>query len=418
MAPADHTVTGPAPTAPAILAEPPRGRTQRLWSLLALERNTRAVVGAMFCMALGENLWRRFLPKYLEALGAPIVAIGVYGSVEDALDGLYQYPGGWTSDRWGRRRALLVFVALAAVGYVIIAAAPAWPIVFVGLLFIMCWTSMASPTLFAVVGDALPAGRRSVGFSVQAILRRVPVLVAPALGGGLIGLIGLRAGVRAGLVASVALALVTLAVVRRMRLDRPAAVVPAGVRTVWRSLPVPLRRLLLSDIFIRTCEGMVDVFLVIYAVNVVGIGAPAFGGLIGIQTATVILCSLPAAHLADRLGRKPFVIATFVAFACFPLAVVAATSLAGLAAAFVVGGLREIGEPARKAFILDLVRPELRARGVGLYYLLRSLAIAPAATVGGLLWQSSPTLPFLMAGAIGFVGVLLFTLTVDERHAG
>lgn len=411
-------MTGPAQAAPAILAEPPRGRAQRLWSLLALERNTLAVVGAMFCMALGENLWRRFLPKYLEALGAPIVAIGVYGSVEDALDGLYQYPGGRASDRWGRRRALLVFVALAAVGYVVLAAAPAWPVVFVGLLFIMCWTSMASPTLFAVVGDALPAGRRSVGFSVQAILRRVPILVAPALGGALIGLIGLRAGVRAGLVASVALALVTLAVVRRMRLDRPAAAVPADVRTVWRSLPVPLRRLLLSDIFIRTCEGMVDVFLVIYAVNVVGIGAPAFGGLIGIQTATVILCSLPAAHLADRLGRKPFVIATFVAFACFPLAVVAATSLAGLAAAFVVGGLREIGEPARKALILDLIRPELRARGVGLYYLLRSLAIAPAATAGGLLWQSSPTLPFLLAGAIGFVGVLVFTLTVEERHAG
>ncbi|MFL5493047.1 MAG: MFS transporter [Gemmatimonadales bacterium] len=386
--------------------------------LLALERNTLAVVAAMFLMALGENLWRRFLPKYLEALGAPIVAIGAYGSVEDALDGLYQYPGGWASDRYGRRHALLLFVTLAAIGYVVIAAAPAWPVVFVGLLFIMAWTSMASPTLFAVVGDALPVGQRSVGFSVQAILRRVPVLVAPALGGTLIAVAGVRAGVRAGLMTSVVLALVTLAVVRRMRLDRPAAPAPADIRVVWRSLPGPLRRLLVSDICIRTCDAMVDVFLVLYAVNVVGISAPVFGSLIGVQMATVILCSLPAAHLADRLGRKPFVIATFVAFASFPLAVVAAHSVPGLVAAFVVGGLREIGEPARKALILDLVRPDLRARGVGLYYLLRSLAIAPAATVGGLLWKLSPTVPFLMAGAIGGLGVLLFTLTVDERHAG
>jgi hypothetical protein len=98
--------------------------------------------------------------------------------------------------------------------------------------------------------------------------------------------------------------------------------------------------------------------------------------------------------------------------------VVAASSAAGLLAAFVVGGLREIGEPARKALILDLVPAEVRGRGVGLYYLLRSLAIAPAATAGGLLWQISPTLPFLVAGAIGLVGVLFFTLTVDERHAG
>jgi MFS family permease len=418
MGPTPDPVTEPAPTvSESALAVPP-GRLGRVRRLLALERNPLAVVGAMFLMALGENLWRRFLPKYLEALGAPILAIGAYGSVEDALDGLYQYPGGWASDRYGRRHALLLFVALAAVGYVVIAAAPAWPVVFVGLLFIMCWTSMASPTLFAVVGDALPAGRRSVGFSVQAILRRLPILVAPALGGTLIAVVGIRAGVRAGLVASVALALVTLAVVWRMRLDRPTAPAHGDISAVWRSLPTPLRRLLVSDICIRTCDAMVDVFLVLYAVNVVHISAPAFGGLIGVQTATVILCSLPAAHLADRVGRKPFVIATFVAFASFPLAVVAASSLAGLAAAFVVGGLREIGEPARKALILDLVRPDLRARGVGLYYLLRSLAIAPAATVGGFLWKVSPTVPFLMAGAIGGVGVLLFTLTVDERHAG
>jgi MFS family permease len=406
---------GPAPDA---VAPARSGRLGRVRQLLALERNTLAVVVAMFLMALGENLWRRFLPKYLEALGAPIVAIGAYGSVEDALDGLYQYPGGWASDRYGRRRALLLFVVLAAIGYVVIAAAPAWPVVFVGLLFIMAWTSMASPTLFAVVGDALPTGRRSVGFSVQAILRRVPILVAPALGGAVIAGVGIRAGVRAGLMTSVALSLVTIAVVRHMRLDRPAAPTPADIRVVWRSLPGPLRRLLVSDICIRTCDAMVDVFLVLYAVNVIGIGPPVFGSLVGIQMATVILCSLPAAHLADRLGRKPFVIATFVAFASFPLAVVAARSVWGLVAAFVVGGLREIGEPARKALILDLVRPELRARGVGLYYLLRSLAIAPAATVGGLLWQVSPRVPFLMAGAIGGLGVLLFTLTVDERHAG
>ena len=109
------------------------GRLGRVRQLLALERNTLAVVAAMFLMALGENLWRRFLPKYLEALGAPILAIGAYGSVEDALDGLYQYPGGWMSDHYGRRRALLLFVTLAAVGYIIIAGAPAWAGVIVGL---------------------------------------------------------------------------------------------------------------------------------------------------------------------------------------------------------------------------------------------------------------------------------------------
>ena len=415
MDPADGTEQ-PNPASPGAASRPPR--LARVAVALGLERNTTAVVGAMFLMALGENLWRRFIPKFLEALGAPVVAIGAYGSLEDLLDGLYQYPGGWVGDRYGRRQALLLFVSLAAVGYVVVAAATAWPVVLVGIVFVMCWTSMASPTLFAVVGDALPRERRAVGFSVQAILRRIPILAAPTIGGLVIAAYGVLVGVRMGLLVSVVLACMTLLVVRRMRLERRGSSGSGGIAEIWRSLPGPLRRLLLSDVFIRTCEGMVDVFLVLYAVNVIGIGAPAFGVLIAVQTATVIICSLPASRLADRLGRKPFVVATFIAFTCFPLAVVAAHSFAGLLAAFVVGGLREIGEPARKALILEFVPPDVRARGVGLYYLIRSMAIAPAATIGGLLWKTAPGLPFVVAGGIGLVGTALFALTVDERHAG
>jgi MFS family permease len=405
-------------SAEAFAAPAHPARLGRVASALGLERNTTAVVGAMFLMALGESLWRRFLPKYLEALGAPVLAIGAYGSTEDLLDGLYQYPGGWVADHRGRRRALLLFVSLAAAGYLVVASAPAWPVVILGIVLVMAWTSMASPTLFAVVGDSLPRERRAVGFSVQAILRRVPILVAPVAGGGLIAAYGVVAGVRVGLAVSIALAGATLLVVRRMRLDPVVTHHATGMADVWRSLPGPLRRLLLSDVFIRTCEALVDVFLVLYAVNVVGIGAPAFGLLIGVQAATVLVCSLPASRLADRWGKKPFVVATFVAFSCFPLAVVAAHSFAGLVLAFIVGGLREIGEPARKALILEFVRPDVRARGVGLYYLIRCVAIAPAATIGGLLWRTAPELPFVLAGGIGLMGTALFTLTVDERYAG
>lgn len=97
--------------------------------------------------------------------------------------------------------------------------------------------------------------------------------------------------------------------------------------------------------------------------------------------------------------------------------VVTASSIAGLALTFVVGGLREIGEPARKALIVDRSEPHLRARSVGLYYLIRSLAITPAAFVGGLLWDVAARAPFYVAGAIGAAGTLLFALTVDEDEA-
>lgn len=390
----------------------------RLAEGLALEPNVVAVSAAMFLLGLGENLWRRFLPKYLEALGAPVVAIGLFGTTEDLLDGVYQYPGGWIADRHGRRRALVLFVILAAAGYAIYRAAPAWPAMFVGILFVSAWSSMASPALFAVVGDALPNERRTMGFTVQAILKRVPIAVAPTLGGLLIAARGVRGGVRTGLLVSLALAATTLAIVARVRLPVIRSDAAVGIRGVWATFPRPLRWLLASDIFVRTCEGMVDVFLVLYAINVVGITAPQFGALVAVQMVTAMLAYAPGASIADRTGRKPFVTATFLAFAAFPVAVVLARDFAWLVAAFVVGGLRELGEPARKALILSMAAPALRARTVGLYYLVRSLAIAPAAFVGGLLWNVRPGLPFVLAGLIGLAGAGVFVVTVDERYAG
>jgi MFS family permease len=389
----------------------------RLVDALGLEHNIVAVSVAMFLLALGENLWKRFLPKYLQMLGVPVAAIGLFGTCEDFLDGLYQYPGGWIADRYGRRRALLLFVTLATLGYVLYWLAPSWPFVFVGLAFVMAWSSMASPTLFAVVGDALPKGRRALGFTVQSILRRVPIAIAPILGGLAIAAYGLQSGIHLGLAVTVVLSIVTLGVVSRVNIPVTPDPAPTHIVAVWRSLPTPLRWLLTSDIFIRTCEGLVDVFLVLYAINVIGISAPAYGVLVAVQMTTAIVSYIPVARFADRMGRKPFVMATFVAFAFFPVSVVLARDFATLVAAFVVGGLREIGEPARKALIVDLAAPSLRARSVGLYYLIRSLTIAPAAFIGGLLWEVTPALPFWMAGLIGLVGVVVFAMTVEERYA-
>jgi MFS family permease len=373
-----------------------------------LDRRISIMAGAVFLMTLGEELWKRFIPKYLESVGAPVLAIGGYGSMRDLLDGLAQYPGGWLADRFGRRAGLLLFITVAVAGYVLMAGATSWGLVLVGLVLAMAWSSMASPALFAVIGDALPPEHRTLGFSVQSILRRVPIVVAPFLGGLLMVRHGVSGAVRLGLVVSIGLSFVTLALVWRLQLQllRPAKA--SNIADVWGSLPGSLRRLLLSDILVRACEALADVFLVLYALNIIGITAPEFGVLVGIQMITAILGYLPGARLAQRTGPKPLVVATFLAFALFPIAVVSAHSFGALVPAFVIGGLREIGEPARKALIVDSARPDLRARTVGLYYLIRSLSIAPAATVGGLLWQAKPALPFLFAGAFGALGALLF----------
>jgi MFS family permease len=92
-----------------------------------------AASSAVFLLGLGEELWKKFLPKYLESLGASALVVGLFGTGEDFFDALYQYPGGWIADHWGRRQAFLIFLSAACVGYCIYLFSPSWPFLFVGL---------------------------------------------------------------------------------------------------------------------------------------------------------------------------------------------------------------------------------------------------------------------------------------------
>jgi MFS family permease len=255
-----------------------------------------------------------------------------------------------------------------------------------------------------------------MGFTIQSILKRVPIVIAPIVGGTLIASLGLVKGVHVGLLITLALAGVTIVLVLKLRTpDQPPHSI--NIRGVWRSFHGVLKRLLISDIIIRTCEGMTGVLAILYVTNIHGFGVAAYGTLIAIQMITSILVYIPAGRIADRIGRKPFVILTFLSFALFPVAIVFASNFAWLIVAYVIGGLREIGEPSRKAMILDLSHDNIRARSVGLYYLVRSLSITPAAAIGGLLWKVAPQVPFVTAGVIGLVGTAVFIMTVEERYA-
>jgi MFS family permease len=397
------------------LKDSPSFRT-RLADYLSLERNVSIASAAIFILGLGEELWKKFLPKYLEALGASTPIIGFFGTAEDFFDAIYQYPGGWLADHFGRRRAFLLLVTAAAAGYVVYLFSPSWPFLLVGLGLVMAWQSMASPAIFAVIGDSLPRERRAMGFTLQSILKRVPVVVAPVAGGALIARLGIIKGIHTSLLITVILAGVTLLLVRKITLTAKATGT-TNIRGVWRTFHSVLQRLLVSDVIIRTCEGMTGVLTILYVTNVQHFTVATFGTLIAIQMVTSILVYIPAGKIADRIGRKPFVIATFLSFALFPLAIIYASNFAWLILAFIVGGLREIGEPARKAMIVDFAQEGMRARSVGLYYLVRSLSITPAAAIGGLLWKIAPEVPFITAGIIGLIGTVVFALTVEERYA-
>jgi MFS family permease len=388
--------------------------TQSFRRSLGLHRNVAVLAASLFGLALGEELWQAYVPVYLTALGASGVLVGLFGSLKDLLDSIYQYPGGWLADRVGRRRALLFFTSLAMVGYIVYAIATAWPLVFVGLFGVMAWKSGAFPTTFAVIGDSLPRERRAVAFAVQSVLVRVPRVVGAPIGGLLIASLGTVGGFHVALIATIVLAAVVLGgqwYGFEESMPPAAAEEYSNLRTIVRALPTSLKRLLTADCIVRIGEGIAASFIVLFVMTRLHYSAREYGMLYAAQQTIAILFYLPAGRLSEFTGRRPLVLLTFVFFAAFPLAVRLASTFPALLAAFVIGGLKEFGEPARKSLIVDLAPQHLRGRAVGVYYGIRNLLVVPAGLIGGLLWQRSPALPLEAAAVVGAIGTVAFAMS-------
>ncbi|MEP6994327.1 MAG: MFS transporter [Acidobacteriota bacterium] len=372
-------------------------------------RRATALALALFVFGFGEELWFRYLPEYLRTLGASAFALGLFGTLKDLLDAAYAYPGGRISDRLGSRDALILFGALSTAGFAVLWLWQTIAGVFVGLLLVMAWASLGLPATFSLVGEELEGSRRVVGFTVQAILKRVPIVLAPPIGGLMLERFGIAGGMRIGFAVSIALAVgMLLGLARALRgrageteTPRPALASARRVR-----LRPALRQLLIADCLVRLCEGLPDVFLVVWAVEILHVSPAQFGVLVSVLMMTAIASYIPAAALAGRAEKKPFVLMTYVFFTAYPLAVLASKTFGQLIAAYAMGGLREIGEPARKALIVDLSDRDARGRTVGLYYAIRGFAVAGAAVIGGALWTIRPFWTFVAAAVLGLAGTL------------
>ncbi len=409
---------------------------RRLIEFLGLKRNMAALLAMVVLVGLGEKMAERFLPLYLVALGGGAFSVGLLNGLDNLLSALYSFPGGYASDRLGYKRALLLFNLIAMAGFIVVIIFPYWEAVILGSILFISWTAISLPATMDMVSNVLPKNKRTMGVSLHSFVRRIPMALGPVIGGALIGAYGENKGIRLAFIAALLLAAAALALQQKFIQDnRQAKNETGGKRANGFSLLSPaLRSLLLSDILIRFCEQIPYAFVVIWCVTINKVTPLQFGLLTTIEMVTAMLVYIPVAYLADRSTKKPFVAITFFNFTIFPLVLLVSRSFWMMALAFVVRGLKEFGEPTRKALIMDLAPEDRKAGTFGFYYLVRDIVVSVAAFGGALLWDPSATqkiveilgfgtslLPFferiaspqtnlLVASAFGLAGTLYFIL--------
>ncbi len=396
---------------------------RRLVEFLALRRNTALLLVALVLAGTGEKLWLGFAPKYLETLGAGVFVIGLFDALQTLLGAIYAYPGGWMTDKWGQRRALLLFNAISLGGYLLVLVWQHWLALVIGAFLFLAWSAFSLPATFSVVATSLQRHQHTMGIGVQSLVRRVPMMLGPLIGGWLVTQHGWVDGVQYALLLCIGLSSLT-ALFQWFMFDPDGATTQTSTAAgmsfsrVVRSFTPALRELLVSDILIRFCERIPYAFVILWAMDHGGLSAQQFGYLVAIEMITAILCYVPVAHLADKYGRQPFVLATFVFFTLFPVSLMWANNFGWLALAFAVRGLKEFGEPARKALIIGEAAPELRARTYGAYYLIRDCVVTTGSFLGAWLWSLSPLANFVGAAVCGALGTIWFWQFVCRRRGG
>ena len=432
-----------------------------LGQFLALERDVVVLSVAMFAFSLGFQMTSRYVPRYMSVLGAGAVAIGLFGTFGNLVSAVYPYPGGALSDRIGSRLALTLFGLASTVGFLVwlfaesfgTVTVPAvgttvelagyrvvvgWlepaviPVgIFLGLVFAQAWKSFGLGATFAIVKQAVAPDQLATGFASTETFRRLAFLLGPLLAAGVLTVFAFETGFRIILAVAAGFGF-GATLLQHVLYDASEDTLGKsfdGASTViedLRSMPAPLRPLLVGDTLVRFANGMVYVFFVIVVTEFLEVGATVpvvgrlspdayFGVLLAVEMAVALLVMVPVSRLSRRVGLKPVVAVGFAVYAVFPvLLIYAPPNAAVLAALFAFSGLRFAGLPAHKALVVGPAEAGSGGRVTGTYYLLRNVVVIPSAAIGGAIYAFSPPAAFGTATVVGCVGVALFVAFGEE----
>jgi MFS family permease len=369
-----------------------------------------------------------FESRYIEALKAPPVVIGLMGSVGAAMLSLVRIPGAYIADKYGRKQITVTMTFSIALSYLFYIFAPDWRFVLVGMI-ISNLSLIYQPALQAIHADSVPAEKRGMGFAASNVLPNIPTIIAPALAGFLVETQELVPGMRVVytivLFCFMAAALVRLFFLKetiqdpkkiRLREMKEAFKESLGaIGEAWRSMSTSLKFLTAAYLVSAFEEPMFRWFTALYVNDIIGIGNFDWGFINTVSTAVTIVLGFPLGKLVDKIARKKAVILSYVIFMPASVFFIFSRSFVQLLVVFVVfavGGCLIM--PAYSALEADMIPREKRGRIMGTIGTLNVMATVPASALAGFLYSLDPVYPFVFSIVLGIAVSLIILFAVKE----
>ena len=371
--------------------------------------NIKVLLASYVLAGFASGLYYSFEPKYILALGATPLIIGLMNSVGSLVKAAVIIPGSVVADTYGRRRIIVFFTFLSGSSLLFYALAPDWRVIFVGTVIFSIYR-VYLPALSAIEADSIPEDRRGEGFSLINLAPGLAAGLSPPIAGYIIGRMGLVPGMRLNYLIAF-LCVLGIAVVRYFWLEETMEIESsdegfwdaskAGLRSlveVWREIPESLWALLVIKLLKASLMPFFGIYVSLYALSVIGVSAVEWG-LVGSSYMLLgLFLGVPLGKLVDRVGRWRGMLLSFLFSVPFLVFMRGAGGFPVLMGLFMV---RTIGQllwyPAVGAAQADLIPVEKRGRIMGLSALMMEGVTVISSTLFGLLYALRPEYAFYFA---------------------
>ena len=355
------------------------------------------------------------LPIFLTAtLGATPAVLGLIEGAADGLASILKYFSGAWSDRWKRRKPLIVAgYFLAAGSRALIAVATIWPFVLAARLVDRTGKGIRSAPRDAMIADVTPVVERGRAYGFHRALDHTGAIVGPLL--AILLLQGLGVPLRTVFFIAVipgAIAALILAVFLREQKTAAeqtiADVLPSSEQPAAASaVPDPASfRKALTAISLFALANSSDAFLLLQA-HAAGVSTAMLPALWAGHHVIKSLFSTRAGALSDRVDRRYLLMAGWTSYAAIYALFPFAQTLTSFVLLFIAYAIPfTLFEGAERAWIADLVPAETRGKSFGLYYLANGVCVLAGTALFGLLYQEvSPRAAFFTGAALALVAV-------------
>jgi MFS family permease len=369
----------------------------------ALHRSVWALGFVSLCMDMSSEMVHALLPVFLVGgLGVSAFALGLIEGAAEATASLLKIVSGAWSDRWGKRKSLIVVgYGLAALTKPLFPLAQSATLVVVARLVDRVGKGIRGAPRDALVADVTPAAHRGAAYGLRQSLDTAGAFLGPLLAIGL--MVGLSFDVRAVFWAACVPALLAVVVLVAF-VREPEHVPKAAPAASWsralrlREFPPAFWRLVVL-VLLFTLMRFSEAFLVLRA-SEAGLATMWLPATLVVMSATYLLTAYPAGRLSDRMSRK-----ALLAAGCLVMAVADGMLAFGPSLPWVFAGIALWGvhmgltEGLLAALTADHAPENLRGTAFGVVNLARAAMLLPASALAGALWSGAGARMTFLVGA-------------------